>query len=98
MPVTVSTSMAWFSAPSANFWSRRRRSTGTTARLSPKYSGRLASTMSVSGTLYITITAMKTTENRTSSTTVSALPVRKPRMFSSSRMRATESPTRRDWK
>ena len=34
----------------------------------------------------------------TSSTSVSALPVRKLRMFSSSRTRATESPTRRAWK
>lgn len=37
-------------------------------------------------------------ENSRSSTTVSALPVRKARMFSSSRTRATESPTRRAWK
>jgi hypothetical protein len=44
------------------------------------------------------MTAMKTMEKNTSSTTVRALPVRKERMFSSSRTRATESPTRRAWK
>ena len=44
------------------------------------------------------MTAMKITENSRSSTSVIALPVRKLRMFSSSRTRATESPTRRDWK
>ena len=51
--------------------------------------------MSVSCTLYSSITAMKTMLNATSNTSVSALPVRKLRMFSSSRTRATESPTRR---
>ena len=87
--------MAWFSAPRANLTSRRWRKTGTTQRLSPKYSGRLTSTIKVSGTLYNNITATKAKEKNTSSATVSALPVRKPRMFSSSRTRATESPTRR---
>ena len=43
-------------------------------------------------------TAMKMSEKATSSNSVSALPVRKLRMFSSSRTRATESPTRRAWK
>ncbi|MCY1539450.1 hypothetical protein D9M68_750370 [compost metagenome] len=51
MALTVSTSMAWFSAPRANFSSRRRRRMGTTARLRPKYSGMLTSTISVRGTL-----------------------------------------------
>ena len=51
MPVTVSTSMDWFSAPRANLTSSRLRKMGTTARLRPKYSGRLTSTMRVSGTL-----------------------------------------------
>ncbi|CFN77167.1 Uncharacterised protein [Bordetella pertussis] len=44
------------------------------------------------------MTAMNTTENTTSSSTVTALPVRKARICSSSRTRATESPTRRAWK
>ena len=91
----LSTSKAWFSAPRLNFSSRRARSTGTTISDSRKYSGRLSSTMSVSFTLYSSITATKTTENTTSSTSVSAPPVRKLRMLSSSRTRATESPTRR---
>ena len=95
MPVTVSTSSAWFSAPRANLSLSRARSTGTTARLKPTYKGSDTSTISVSGTLYSSITAMKITENITSSTSVSAFPVRKPRMCSSSRTRATESPTRR---
>ena len=51
MPVTVSTSRAWFSAPRANFSFSRARRIGTSARLRPTYSGRLTSTISVSGTL-----------------------------------------------
>ncbi len=62
------------------------------------YSGSDTSTIKVSLTLYSSITPMKTTENNRSSTSVSALPVRKLRMCSSSRTRATESPTRRAWK
>ena len=41
---------------------------------------------------------MKTTVKKRSITRVSAELVRKLRMFSSSRTRATESPTRRAWK
>ena len=51
MPDTASTSSAWFSAPRANLSFRRERSTGTTARLRPRYSGSDTSTISVSGTL-----------------------------------------------
>ena len=42
-------------------------------------------------------TGAKISEKAKSSTSVIALPVRKLRMFSSSRTRATESPTRRAW-
>ena len=51
MPVMVSTSMDWFSAPRANLTSSRWRRMGTMARLRPKYSGMLTSTMRVNGTL-----------------------------------------------
>jgi hypothetical protein len=66
-----------------------------TLRLSPAYSGNDASTISVSGSEYTAITARKTDVNSRSITNVSAELVRKLRMFSSSRTRATESPTRR---
>jgi hypothetical protein len=47
---------------------------------------------------YKSITARKTTVKNRSMTRVSAELVRKLRMFSSSRTRATESPIRRAWK
>ena len=52
----------------------------------------------LSAALYHSMAAMKMKENSRSSTRVMALPVRKERIFSSSWMRATESPTRRAWK
>lgn len=98
MPLMVSTRNDWFSALRLNFTSSRARMMGVNTADSPIYSGIDTTTISVSHTLYHSITARNTNENSRSSTTVMALPVRKLRMFSSSRTRATESPTRRDWK
>ncbi len=52
-------------------------------------------TIQVSIALYKNMTARKTKVNSRSIVSVSAEPVMKLRMFSNSRMRATESPTRR---
>lgn len=62
------------------------------------YNGSDSTTIKVSQPLYQNITDRKTTVKNRSSTEVSACPVRKLRMFSSSRTRAMVSPTRRDSK
>lgn len=62
------------------------------------YRGNEITTIRVSQPLYQNMTDKKTTVNRRSKTEVSAWPVRKWRMFSSSRTRAMVSPTRRDSK
>ncbi len=62
------------------------------------YMGNEITTIRVSQLLYQNMTDKKTTVNRRSKTEVSAWPVRKWRMFSSSRTRAMVSPTLRDSK
>ncbi len=54
------------------------------------------SAMSVSGTLYQSMKAMKTTEKSTSRIVMSAWPVRNSRMLLSALTRMSVSPTRRD--
>ena len=78
----------------ANFGKSFARMIGVNTSAKTTYNGIDTSTTIVSVTLYHSITTKNTIENNTSNTSVKALPVRKVRMFSSSRMRATESPTR----
>ena len=55
-------------------------------------------TIRVSHGLYKSMTPRNTKEKSRSMTSVMALPVRKERIFSISRILATESPTLRAWK
>ncbi len=98
MPLMVSTKKDWFSAPLLNLSSSRLRITGVNNTDIKTYKGIETTTIKVSQALYHSMTPKNTNENSKSSTTVMALPVKKERMFSSSRTRATESPTLLAWK